>query len=31
MARVLHFSEKECDKFMDYMRKNSEDLDFQNT
>jgi hypothetical protein len=29
-ARVLHFSEKEHDEFMDYMRKNGEDLDFQN-
>jgi hypothetical protein len=30
-ARVLRFSKKERDKFMDYMRKNGEDLDFQNT
>jgi hypothetical protein len=29
-ARVLRFSEKERDEFMDYMRKNGEDLDFQN-
>jgi hypothetical protein len=29
-ARVLQFSEKECDEFMDYMRKNGKDLDFQN-
>jgi hypothetical protein len=29
-ARVLRFSKKERDKFMDYMRKNGEDLDFQN-
>jgi hypothetical protein len=29
-VHVLCFSEKECDKFMDYMRKNGEDLDFQN-
>jgi hypothetical protein len=30
-AHILRFSEKECDEFMDYMRKNGEDLDFQNT
>jgi hypothetical protein len=29
-AQVLRFSEKECDEFMDYMRKNGKDLDFQN-
>jgi hypothetical protein len=29
-ARVLRFSEKERDEFIDYMRKNGEDLDFQN-
>jgi hypothetical protein len=28
-TRVLRFSEKERDKFMDYMRRNREDLDFQ--
>jgi hypothetical protein len=28
-ARVLHFSEQECNEFMDYMQKNGEDLDFQ--
>jgi hypothetical protein len=30
-ARVLRFSEKERDEFMDHMRRNSEDMDFQNT
>jgi hypothetical protein len=29
-ARVLHFTEKEHDEFMDHMRRNSKDLDFQN-
>jgi hypothetical protein len=29
-ARVLRFSDKERDEFIDYMRKNGEDLDFQN-
>jgi hypothetical protein len=29
-TQVLHFSEKEHNKFMDYMRKNGKDLDFQN-
>jgi hypothetical protein len=29
-ARVLRFSEKEHDKFMDYMWKNGKELDFQN-
>jgi hypothetical protein len=29
-ARVLRFSEKERDEFMDHMRRNGKDLDFQN-